>query len=141
MLCPLVETPQLNRRATAADLSEAAVRRRVQKLLDRGVMRIVAVTEPLTGGPRRRATVGIRAEGDADPVAEAPAALDEVEYVAVSAGSYDLPAEIRLRGRRPPAGAGRQAHPRAARRALHGELRPPGAPQADPRLGEPAEKR
>jgi Lrp/AsnC family transcriptional regulator for asnA, asnC and gidA len=56
MLCPLVETPQLNRRATAVDLSEAAVRRRVQKLLDRGVMRIVAVTEPLTGGPRRRAT-------------------------------------------------------------------------------------
>jgi Lrp/AsnC family transcriptional regulator for asnA, asnC and gidA len=78
----------------AVGLSEAAVRQRVQKLLDQGVMQIVAVTDPLTVGFRRQAMVGITVEGDIDPVAEALAALDEVEYVVVTAGSFDLLAEI-----------------------------------------------
>ena len=39
----------------AVGLSEAAVRQRVQRLLDAGVMQIVAVTDPLHGGlPARR---------------------------------------------------------------------------------------
>ena len=78
----------------AVGLSEAAVRQRVQKLLDQGVMQIVAVTDPLTVGFRRQAMVGIRVEGDLDPVAEALAALDEVEYVVITAGSFDLLVEI-----------------------------------------------
>jgi Lrp/AsnC family transcriptional regulator, regulator for asnA, asnC and gidA len=78
----------------AVGLSEAAVRQRVQKLLDQGVLRIVAVTDPLTVGFRRQAMVGIRVEGDIDPVAEALAALDEVGYVVVTAGSFDLLIEI-----------------------------------------------
>jgi len=78
----------------AVGLSEAAVRQRVQKLLDQGVMQIVAVTDPLTVGFRRQAMVGIRVEGDLDPVADALAALDEVEYVVVTAGSFDLLVEI-----------------------------------------------
>ncbi|CAG7609726.1 Lrp/AsnC family transcriptional regulator [Actinacidiphila bryophytorum] len=78
----------------AVGLSEAAVRQRVQKLLDQGVMQIVAVTDPLTVGFRRQAMVGLTVEGDIDPVAEALAALDEVEYVVVTAGSFDLLAEI-----------------------------------------------
>ncbi|WUH95709.1 Lrp/AsnC family transcriptional regulator [Streptomyces sp. NBC_00433] len=78
----------------AVGLSEAAVRQRVQKLLDQGVMQIVAVTDPLTVGFRRQAMVGITVEGDIDPVADALAALDEVEYVVITAGSFDLLAEI-----------------------------------------------
>ncbi|WP_333768228.1 Lrp/AsnC family transcriptional regulator [Streptomyces sp. IBSBF 2435] len=78
----------------AVGLSEAAVRQRVQKLLDQGVMQIVAVTDPLTVGFRRQAMVGITVEGDIDPVAEALAALDAVEYVVITAGSFDLLAEI-----------------------------------------------
>ena len=50
----------------AVGLSEAAVRQRVQKLLDQGVMQIVAVTDPLTVGFRRQAMVGINVEGDLD---------------------------------------------------------------------------
>jgi Lrp/AsnC family transcriptional regulator for asnA, asnC and gidA len=72
----------------AVGLSEAAVRQRVQKLLDQGVMQIVAVTDPLTVGFRRQAMV------DIEPVADALAGLDEVEYVVVTAGSFDLLAEI-----------------------------------------------
>jgi Lrp/AsnC family transcriptional regulator for asnA, asnC and gidA len=75
-------------------LSEAAVRQRVQKLLDQGVMQIVAVTDPLTVGFRRQAMVGVNVEGDTDPVAEALAELDEVEYVVLTAGSFDLLVEI-----------------------------------------------
>nr|WP_190137419.1 Lrp/AsnC family transcriptional regulator [Streptomyces longispororuber] len=78
----------------AVGLSEAAVRQRVQKLLDQGVMQIVAVTDPLTVGFRRQAMVGIDVEGDVDPVADALTAMPEAEYVVMTAGSHDLLVEI-----------------------------------------------
>ncbi|AJC55688.1 AsnC family transcriptional regulator [Streptomyces sp. 769] len=78
----------------AVGLSEAAVRQRVQKLLDQGVMQIVAVTDPLTVGLRRQAMVGINVEGDLDPVADALTTMEEVEYVVMTAGSFDLIIEI-----------------------------------------------
>jgi Lrp/AsnC family transcriptional regulator for asnA, asnC and gidA len=78
----------------AVGLSEAAVRQRVQKLLDQGVMQIVAVTDPLTVGFRRQAMVGINVEGDVESVADALAAMSECEYVVMTAGSFDLMVEI-----------------------------------------------
>ncbi|MEZ3181378.1 Lrp/AsnC family transcriptional regulator [Streptomyces pimonensis] len=78
----------------AVGLSEAAVRQRVQKLLDQGVMQIVAVTDPLTVGFRRQAMVGIDVEGDVEAVADALSAMDECEYVVMTAGSFDLMVEI-----------------------------------------------
>ncbi|NYI07297.1 Lrp/AsnC family transcriptional regulator [Allostreptomyces psammosilenae] len=78
----------------AVGLSEAAVRQRVQKLLDQGVMQIVAVTDPLQVGFHRQAMIGIRVEGDIEPVADALAAMEEVDYVVVTAGTFDLLAEI-----------------------------------------------
>jgi Lrp/AsnC family transcriptional regulator for asnA, asnC and gidA len=78
----------------AVGLSEAAVRQRVQRLLEAGVMQIVAVTDPLTVGFPRQAMVGIRVEGDVDPVAEQLASMPEVDYVVITAGSFDLLVEI-----------------------------------------------
>jgi Lrp/AsnC family transcriptional regulator for asnA, asnC and gidA len=78
----------------AVGLSEAAVRQRVQKLQDQGVMQIVAVTDPLTVGFLRQAMVGITVEGDLEAVADALAEIDEVDYVVVTAGSFDLLVEI-----------------------------------------------
>ncbi|MFJ4716138.1 Lrp/AsnC family transcriptional regulator [Streptomyces sp. NPDC088785] len=78
----------------AVGLSEAAVRQRVQKLLDQGVMQIVAVTDPLTVGFRRQAMVGINVEGVLDPVADALTAMPECEYVVMTAGSFDLMVEV-----------------------------------------------
>ncbi|MEC4020136.1 Lrp/AsnC family transcriptional regulator [Streptomyces sp. H27-D2] len=78
----------------AVGLSEAAVRQRVQKLLDQGVMQIVAVTDPLTVGFRRQAMVGLNVEGDLDPVADALTGMEEVEYVVMTAGSFDILVEI-----------------------------------------------
>jgi Lrp/AsnC family transcriptional regulator, regulator for asnA, asnC and gidA len=75
-------------------LSEAAVRQRVQRLLESGVMQIVAVTDPLSVGFFRQAMIGIRCEGDLDAVADALAAMDEIDYVVITAGSFDLLVEI-----------------------------------------------
>ncbi|WP_349259721.1 Lrp/AsnC family transcriptional regulator [Actinospica sp.] len=80
--------------AKAVGLSEAAVRQRVQRLLDSEVMQVVAVTDPLTVGFNRQAMIGIRCEGDIEPVAETLAAMEEVDYVVATAGSFDLMAEV-----------------------------------------------
>jgi Lrp/AsnC family transcriptional regulator for asnA, asnC and gidA len=75
-------------------LSEAAVRQRVQRLIESGVMQVVAVTDPLQLGFARQAMVGIRATGPLEPVADRIAELDEVDYVVVTAGTYDLLVEV-----------------------------------------------
>jgi Lrp/AsnC family transcriptional regulator for asnA, asnC and gidA len=78
----------------AVGLSEAAVRQRVQRLLEQGVMQIVAVTDPLTLGFARQALVGVRVEGDVEPVAEHLSAMNEVDYLVITAGSFDMLIEI-----------------------------------------------
>ena len=75
-------------------LSEAAVRQRVQRLIDGGVMQVVAVTDPLELGFARQAMVGVRVQGPLEPVADALTALDEVDYVVITAGSFDLLVEV-----------------------------------------------
>ena len=78
----------------AVGLSEAAVRQRVQRLLDSGVMQIVAVTDPLTVGFPRAAMIGIRVEGDSEVVADKLAGFTEVDYVVLTAGSFDILVEV-----------------------------------------------
>jgi Lrp/AsnC family transcriptional regulator for asnA, asnC and gidA len=78
----------------AVGLSEAAVRQRVQRLLDAGVMQIVAVTDPLQVGFPRQAMIGISVDGELEPVAEKLSAMPEVSYVVITAGSFDLLIEV-----------------------------------------------
>ena len=80
--------------AEAVGLSEAAVRQRVQKMRDAGIMQIVAVTDPLQVGFRSQAMVGIRADGDARDVADLLAAVDDIDYVVMCAGSFDILVEL-----------------------------------------------
>ena len=80
--------------APRVGLSEAAVRQRVQRLIDAHVMQIVAVTDPRSVGFLRQAMIGIKIEGDVMEAADAVAALPEVEYVVVTAGSLDLLVEV-----------------------------------------------
>jgi len=75
-------------------LSDAAVRVRVQRLLDQDVMQIVAVTDPLQLGFTRQAMVGVRTEGDTQLVADRLADMSEVTYVVTTAGSFDLIIEV-----------------------------------------------
>lgn len=78
----------------AVELSEAAVRQRVQKLIDTGVMQIVAITDPLQMGFNRQAMIGIRTSGDARIVADKLSAILSVEYVVLTAGSFDIMVEV-----------------------------------------------
>jgi Lrp/AsnC family transcriptional regulator for asnA, asnC and gidA len=93
------ELQQDGRRSYAAigkvvGLSEAAVRQRVQRLVESGVMQVVAVTNPLELGFGRQAMIGLRVEGELEPVADALAAMDEVDYVVITAGSFDILVEL-----------------------------------------------
>ena len=70
------------------------MRQRVQRLLDADVMQIVAVTDPLQVGFHRQAMIGLRVSGDMTVVADALTAMDEVDYVVTTAGSFDILAEV-----------------------------------------------
>jgi Lrp/AsnC family transcriptional regulator for asnA, asnC and gidA len=74
-------------------LSEAAVRQRVQRLTESGIMQIVAVTDPMQLGFRRQAMIGVRVSGDTRVVAEQIAAIDAIDYVVITVGSFDILAE------------------------------------------------
>src|SRR6187401_3076379 len=77
----------------AADLgvSEAAVRARTNRLIERGILQVVGVTDPLKLGFHQMAMIGIRCQSDKlIAVAEHLAAMPEVDYVVITAGSYDL---------------------------------------------------
>lgn len=78
----------------AVGLSEAAVRQRVQKLTEAGVMQVVAVTDPMQLGFYRQAMIGVRVTGDTTRVAEALAAIPAIDYVVLTAGSFDVLAEV-----------------------------------------------
>ncbi|MFO7589363.1 MAG: Lrp/AsnC family transcriptional regulator [Acidimicrobiia bacterium] len=80
--------------AAAVGLSEAAVRQRVQRLIESGVTQIVAVTDPLMLGFRRMAMIGLRIEGDLRDAADTISSIPEVDYVVIVGGSFDLMLEV-----------------------------------------------
>ncbi len=80
--------------AAAVGLSEAAVRTRVRALVDSGVLQVVAVTDPMRLGFGVMAMIGVHADGDTRAVADRLAELDEVEYVVLTSGRYDVLAEV-----------------------------------------------
>lgn len=72
-------------------VSEAAVRARTNRLVDRGILQVVGVTDPLRVGFRQMAMIGIRCEASKlMSVAAAVASLPEASYVVVTAGTYDI---------------------------------------------------
>lgn len=78
----------------AVGLSEAAVRQRVSKLIDTGVMQIVAVTDPMQVGFNREAMIGIEVDGDIEAVADVIEKMPEVDYLVITAGSFDILLEV-----------------------------------------------
>ncbi len=81
--------------AAELGVSEAAVRARTNRLIDRGVLQIVAVTDPIKLGFRQEAMIGVRCQADRllDVAAEINE-FPEVDYLVISAGSYDLLVEV-----------------------------------------------
>ena len=78
----------------AVSLSETAVRQRVQRLTESGVMQIVAVTDPVQVGFHRQAMVGLRITGDSRQVAAALEADPLIDYVVLTAGGFDILIEV-----------------------------------------------
>jgi Lrp/AsnC family transcriptional regulator for asnA, asnC and gidA len=72
-------------------VAESTIRARTERLMERGVLQVVGVTDPLQLGYDQMAMVGIRCSSDRLlDVADEVAALPEVTYVVVTAGAYDL---------------------------------------------------
>ena len=96
----IIEQLQADGRRSYADvgkavgLSEAAVRQRVQRLTESGVMQIVAVTDPMQLGFTTQAMIGIRTAGDTRVLATRLAEIPEIDYVVLTAGSFDVMAEV-----------------------------------------------
>ena len=80
--------------AKQVGLSEAAVRHRVQKLIESGVMQVVAVTDPMQMGFARQAMIGVKVTGNVREVAAELAAMDKLDYVVITTGRFDILAEI-----------------------------------------------
>ena len=76
--------------AAALGVSEAAVRARTNRLVERGILQIVGVADPEKLG-FQQALIGVRCEpGKLLEVAEALANMPEVDYVVVTAGRFDV---------------------------------------------------
>jgi Lrp/AsnC family transcriptional regulator, regulator for asnA, asnC and gidA len=75
-------------------LSEAAVRHRVQKLIEGGVVQIVAVTDPMQMGFARQAMIGIKVTGNVQDVAAELGEMDELDYIVITTGRFDILAEM-----------------------------------------------
>ena len=74
---------------------EATVRQRAERLISRGVVQIVGVTDPLAMGFQQPALIGLKVEaGRLERIAEQIAALDEVTYLVITAGRFDLVCEV-----------------------------------------------
>lgn len=80
--------------APEVGLSAPAVRLRVQRLVDAGVLQVVGVTDPMALGFGVMAMVGIQTRGDVRAVADAVGALENVVYLVLTSGEHDLLAEV-----------------------------------------------
>jgi Lrp/AsnC family transcriptional regulator for asnA, asnC and gidA len=74
-------------------MSEAAVRARVQRMTDAGVLSVVAVTDPLRLGFEVMALIAVQAT-DLTRVADEVSEWAETSYVVIAAGAYDLLVEV-----------------------------------------------
>jgi len=100
ILAALSEDPRMSfaEIARRMDVSPGMVRQRFQRLQDAGVVRIVAITNPTLTGGSLMAVIAIRVDvAEIDRIAEAVASFDEVVYLVVLSGGYDLLAEARFR--------------------------------------------
>ena len=76
-------------------VSAGMIRIRYNRLAEMGVLRVVAITNPLRMGYQTMALIGIKADGKTlMEIADKIAALDEVIYLIVVSGAYDIIAEI-----------------------------------------------
>ena len=80
--------------AEIVGLSEAAVRQRVNRLVNNDICQITAVMDPKALGLNAVASVGMKVNGDLDKIADKISTIKQVEYIILTAGMFDLMAEL-----------------------------------------------
>jgi Lrp/AsnC family transcriptional regulator, regulator for asnA, asnC and gidA len=80
--------------AKQVGLSEAAVRHRAQRLMEQGVMQIVAVTDPLQLGFAWEVMIGVRVTGNVKAVADELGEIDAIDFIVLTGGKFDIILEV-----------------------------------------------
>ncbi len=80
--------------ASRIDLSQSAIRLRVKRLLESGVVQIVAITDPLSIGFTVQAMIGLTVDGDVEAISDEIATREYAVYVVLTAGRFDLLVEV-----------------------------------------------
>ena len=81
--------------ARELNVPEATVRQRTERLIGRGVVQIVGVTDPLAMGFQQPAFIGLKVDASRiEQIAAQIAELDEVTYLVITAGRFDLVCEV-----------------------------------------------
>ena len=76
-------------------VSPGMIRMRYNRLVEMGFLKVVAITNPLRMGYKAMAMIGIRTEGEKMlEVAEKVAEFDEVVYLIVTSGRFDILVEV-----------------------------------------------
>jgi Lrp/AsnC family transcriptional regulator, regulator for asnA, asnC and gidA len=77
------------------NVSAGMIRVRYNRLTQMGVVRVVGITNPLRMGFQTMALIGIKVEANKlVEIANEVAALDEVDYLIIVSGAYDIIAEV-----------------------------------------------
>ena len=77
--------------ARQAGVSEGTVRRRLKRLVDEEYIHVIAMLDPGKLGYRSEALIGVTVEPDKiDRAADDISRLDEVTWVAVTTGAFDI---------------------------------------------------
>ena len=71
-------------------LTPGGARARVKRLQERGVVRVIGVTNPRAVGLRSIASLQIEVSGDIDAVADRIAAFEGVRYVVLGSGRFSI---------------------------------------------------
>jgi len=81
--------------AEQLNVSPGMIRQRYNRLVEQGYLKVVAITNPLRMGFTTMAMIGIRVDGSKLlTVAEKVSKLDEVIYMIISSGRFDIFAEV-----------------------------------------------
>jgi Lrp/AsnC family transcriptional regulator for asnA, asnC and gidA len=97
----IIDALQVEGRVAFAQIAEqlgvspGMIRQRYSRLVEEGFLKVVAITNPIRMGYKTMALIGIRADGSKLlEVAEKISKLDEVIYMVISSGRFDIFAEV-----------------------------------------------
>ncbi len=84
--------------AEQLDVSPGMIRMRYNRLVEMGYLKVVAISNPLRMGFKTMAMIGVRVDGDKMlTAADEISSFDEVVYLVVTSGRYDILVEVMCR--------------------------------------------